>query len=53
MFAEATLPPYRTGRLGGAHPPTRASRLARIVSVIADASMPDALRPVPIAQTGS
>ena len=39
--------------VGGGAPQPSAARLSRIASAIAAASAPVALRPVPIAQTGS
>src|ERR1035437_4414276 len=54
MLALVTLPPYRTGTLSAASPqPRSAARVARIASAIAAASAADAVRPVPMAQTGS
>ena len=54
MLAEVTLPPYRTGtRLRAVGPAERGRGTARIAPAIAAASRPLALRPVPIAQTGS
>ena len=53
MLADVTLPPYRIGTSPAAAPQPSPVRLSRIASAMAAASCPLALRPVPIAQTGS
>ena len=53
MLADVTLPPYRIGTPFASSGQPRAARLARIAAAIADASAPVALRPVPMAHTGS
>ena len=53
MFADVTLPPYRTGTSAAAAASRACPATVRIASAIADASAPLAFRPVPIAQTGS
>ena len=54
MLALVTLPPYRTGTSSASLPqPRSAARVERIASAIAAASALEAVRPVPMAQTGS
>ena len=53
MLAEVTLPPYRTGTSSGAANQPSPASTDRMAPAMVAASRPLALRPVPIAQTGS